>query len=516
MSKKRHNEGRRRFVKGVGAVGGSALLGTTGAVTTQLVRAAGHSRVTYGMGTVPTSADTMDPVYRTSGSDGIYNAAVYEALVHRDPSLTPRPVLAESWSANATGTEWTFKLREATFHNGKPFVAADVVSSYKRLLDPDTGSPGASNLAAVDPDGIVAVNDRTVRFKLTEPDVDFPNTTVFSQNMIAPEGSGPELSTNPIGTGPFKADGFTPGEISNRFVRHENYWNPGKPGVDELDIVGIGEREARVAALLSGQIDIAAQLNPASLGSLEGNSDYKIINNNVGTSTIAYCQTDTAPFDNNDLRLAIKYATNRQQMLDLYYQGRGALMNDTPIPGFIFGGLETIRERSLAKAKEHLDKAGYPNGIDLTFEYAKYTNEDQWATIWQAGLAEAGIRLTLEQRPTDGYWGDVWLQDGHPFAYSGWNVRPTHAALGLWYVSTASWNESRFKSETFDANYAKAKATVNDAERIKLYHACIKEVQDHAGHFVPFIQAFMDGTSSKVNGWTPTAGSNDFGSIVIG
>ena len=88
--------------------------------------------------------------------------------------------------------------------------------------------------------------------------------------------------------------------------------------------------------------------------------------------------------------------------------------------------------------------------------------------------------------------------------------------MGLWYVSTASWNESRFKSETFDANYAKAKATVNDAERIKLYHACIKEVQDHAGHFVPFIQAFMDGMSSKVNGWTPTAGSNDFGSIVIG
>ena len=517
MSKKKHNEGRRRFVKGMGAAGGSALLGTTGIVTTQMARAASHKRCAYGMGTVPTTADTMDPVYRTSGSDANYNEAVYEGLVYRNPDLSPAPGLAESWSANADASEWTFKLqRDVTFHNGKPFVAADVIYTYNRIIDPDVGSSGASNFAGIDPDGMVAVDDHTVRIKLTAPDVDFPNTTVFSQSMIVPEGAGAELSTNPIGTGAFKADGFTPGEIVNRFVKNENYWRPGQPGIDELDIVGIGEPEARVAALLSGQIDIAARLSPASLGSLEGNSDFQILQNNVGSSTVAYCQTDTPPFDNNDVRLAIKYATNRQQMLDLYYQGFGALMNDTPIPGFIDGGLPGVRERSVAKAKEHLSRAGYPDGIDLTLEMAKWTNEDQWATIWQAGLAEAGIRVEIQQRPTDGYWGDVWLQDGHPFALSGWNVRPTHAGLGLWYVSTANWNESRFKSETFDANYAKAKATVNDAERIKLYHACIKEVQDHGGHFVPFIQAFMDAASSKVSGWTPTVGAMPYGKIVMG
>ena len=190
-------------------------------------------------------------------------------------------------------------------------------------------------------------------------------------------------------------------------------------------------------------------------------------------------------------------------------------MNDTPIPGFIDGGLDEVRELNVKKAKEHLSKAGYPNGIDLKFEFAKFTNEDQWATIWQQQLAQAGIRIELQQRPTDGYWGDVWLKDGHPFAYSGWNVRPTHAALGLWYVSTANWNESRFKSKTFDANYAKAKATVNKEARKKLYHACIREVSDHAGHFVPFIQSFIDSTTKNLSRHQPTAGSLSFKEIIL-
>jgi len=507
---------KRDFIKLMAYVSGSGIIASTGMIKTKKVRASSHNKCSFGMGSVPTTADTMDPVFRTSGSDGIYNYAVYEGLVRRGPDLTPGPELAESWSSNNDGSIWTFKLRqEVTWHNGKPFVAADVIHSYKRIIDPEVGSPGASNFAGIDPNGMIALDDHTVQIKLKAPDVDFPNTTVFSQSMIVPEGSGKELSTNPIGTGAFKAEGFMPGEIINRFVKNENYWGDG-PYIDELDIVGIGEREARVAALLGGQIDIASQLNPSSMGSLQGNSKFKIQENKVGTSTIAYCHTDTPPFDNNDLRLAIKYATNRQQMLDLYYQGKGALMNDTPIPGFIEGGLDVVRELNIKKAKEHLSKAGYPNGIDLKFEFGKFTNEDQWATIWQQQLAQVGIRIELQQRPTDGYWGDVWLKEGHPFAYSGWNVRPTHAALGLWYVSTANWNESRFKSETFDANYAKAKATVNKRERIKLYHACIREVADHAGHFVPFIQSFMDATTRKVSGHQPTAGTLSFNKISLG
>lgn len=205
-------------------------------------------------------------------------------------------------------------------------------------------------------------------------------------------------------------------------------------------------------------------------------------------------------------------------MLDLVVQGRGTLMNDTPIPSIIEGGLPgPPREHNVEKAKELLSMAGYPDGIDLTFEFAEFgAFENPWATVWQQQLAEAGIRIELDSRPTDTYWGEVWLQDGHPFAMSGWNVRPTQAGLALWYKSDADWNETRFKSESWDALLAQARATVNKDERIKIFHQLQQQVVDEGSQFVPFMQSFIDATRSNVSGWVPSAGKAVYSTIDIG
>ncbi|MBV7333719.1 hypothetical protein KFU94_36905 [Chloroflexi bacterium TSY] len=305
---------RREFTKLMGIASGSALLTgcAAGSVPAEVAAPQDSSQAPavqtlktarIAMDASVTSADTLDPAYRTSGTDGVLQAAFYEGLVSRDPSLTPIPELAESWEPNEDGSEWTFKLREGvTFHDGKPFVAADVVYTYQRLIDPDVGSPGASNFSALTPDGIVAVDDHTVRIRLTQPDVDFPNTTVFSQSLIVPEGAtNDDLATSPMGTGPFKLEGFVPGETTTTASKYEGYWRPGEPKVDVLEILSIPEAEARVAALQGGQVDIIMRTPPTKLDALESDPGIALVENLIGTSIVAYCHADTPPFDDNNI-----------------------------------------------------------------------------------------------------------------------------------------------------------------------------------------------------------------------
>lgn len=457
----------------------------------------------YGYHAATTSADTLDPAYRTSSTDGLFQTLVSEQIVRLDENLTPTPHLAERWEANDTGTEWTFHLREGvTFHNGKPFVAADVVYTFQRLLDPDVASPGAGGLPGLEPDGLTAPDDYTVVMRLTQPNVDWPEAITNSHTRIVPEGAtNADLAAQSLGTGAYRIDEFIPGEISTVFERNENYWQPGFPKVDFMEVIAIGEAEARLAAIRQGQVDILSEVPLASVDDLEADPDIEIVTNPIGSSSVAYCQIDVPPFDNNDLRLAIKYATNRPQHSDLVYGGRAHHMNDIPLPGLIRFGLGGAREHNLAMAREHLSRAGYPDGIDLTLTMAEMQDWTVWCPVWQQQLAEAGINMELNVTPADTYWGDQWLSA--PFAMTGWNVRTVDHGLGLWYHSEAEWNETHWRSEEFDADLAAARSTTDEAERTRLYHKMQQQIIDEGGHFVPTMYGFFSAVRAGVTGWQP-------------
>ncbi|MDE0160895.1 MAG: ABC transporter substrate-binding protein [Acidimicrobiaceae bacterium] len=457
----------------------------------------------YGYHAAATSADTLDPAYRTSSTDGLFQGLVSEQIVRLDENLTPTPHLAERWEANADGTEWTFHLRDGiTFHDGKPFVAADVVYTFQRLLDPDVASPGAGGLPGLEPDGITAPDDRTVVMRLTQPNVDWPEAITNSHTRIVPEGAtNADLAAQSLGTGAYRIDEFIPGEISTVFERNENYWQPDLPKVDFFEVITIPEVEAQLAAIRGGQIDILSRAPAAQLDALDAEPDIMVISNPVGSSSVAYCQIDVPPFDNNDLRLAIKYATNRPQHNDLVYGGRAYQMNDIPLPGLIRFGLTGSREHNLAMAREHLSRAGYADGIDLTLTLASMEDWIEWTQVWQQQLAEAGINVELNVTPADTYWGDQWLSA--PFAMTGWNVRTVDHGLGLWYHSEAEWNETHWADEQFDADLAAARSTTDEAERTRLYHKMQQQIIDEGGHFVPNMFPLSSAVRVGVTGWQP-------------
>jgi len=256
---------------------------------------------------------TLDPAFGNNDNDAARASLVFERLVIPDASFSPQPQLAVSWKPDETGQVWTFALRTGVaFQDGTPFTANDVVYTYRRLLDPKLGSPAAAALSQVDPDGIRAVDDHTVEFKLRSPAVEFPLLIANRFTYIVKAGQTSEqLRAAGIGTGPFRVEHFVPGEEPSVYVRNEHYWQPGRPHVDRVELRGIAEESSRVAALLANQVDIVLELPLRSLQRLEGNKDVTIQSARTSDWYGLAAFSDVPPFDDVRVRQALKLVVNR-------------------------------------------------------------------------------------------------------------------------------------------------------------------------------------------------------------
>jgi peptide/nickel transport system substrate-binding protein len=453
-----------------------------------------------------TSADTADPHLSNTTHDGRLAAMVYEALTGYDESLKPVPWLAESWAPNEAGDEWTFTLREGvTFHDASPLTPADVVYSFRRILDPATKSAAAGVLTFLDPDGIEAVDNRTVRFKLKERVADLPGSLITKQSFIVKEGAtGDELRTRANGTGPFRLEKFTPGQGPTIFVRNEKYWQPGSPKVDVVELSAIIEPASRVAALERGQVDIIEDPPGTDLPRLESGPDTAVVVERKGLGTHMAMMIDVPPFDDNRVRLAMKYVMDRDQMIQLVAQGYATPLNDIPVAPFVQYGLPgPPRPRDLEKARALLAEAGYADGLEVKLATSDIEPRFiETATAYKAMAAEAGINVEVDVRPADTYWDEVWLKE--PFVLTDWLARPTEAMLALVLLSNAAWNETHWRRPDWDKRFFEARRTLDEAKRTALFHELQQEVVDEGGYLSPYMANTVRGIRKAVTGFKPT------------
>lgn len=156
---------------------------------------------------------------------------------------------------------------------------------------------------------------------------------------------------------------------------------------------------------------------------------------------------DTAPFDANELRLALKYAINRQDMVDKILRGFGGVGNDFPINAAypLFDASIPQREFDLAKAAEHYKASGHDGSpILLRVADGAFPGAVDAAALFQQSAQAAGIPLEIKREPNDGYWSEVW--NVQPFCASYWGGRPVQDQMYTTaYLSTADWNDTRWK-----------------------------------------------------------------------
>ena len=192
---------------------------------------------------------------------------MYEPLVMNDQKGEIHPWLAQSWTANANSSQWTFKIRQGVkFHDGKELTAEDVVWSAKHIMNPANGAAGQGQLSA-NVREVVALDKYTVKFTLPGPRGLFPEILSNTSTLhIAPAKSmatGQQEMVGgapPPGTGPFKFKAWIPGQEIN-VVRHEDYWG-GAPYLEGVRFRVITETNSRAAAIQAGDIDVSERLGP--------------------------------------------------------------------------------------------------------------------------------------------------------------------------------------------------------------------------------------------------------------
>jgi len=415
-------------------------------------------------------------------------------LVRKNLDGVTSPELATEWSANADATEWTFKLRKGIyFHDGSAFDAPDVKYSLERVKDPDIGSPAKKSMSSVT--DIEIVDAHTVKMKLNTSFADFPLLLTDYRLRTIPEGSGDTIGQTGIGTGPFMVDKFDP-EGTTVLKANPEYWE-GAPGVAEVHVIAIPDGEARVQALLTGQIDMNRYVPFSQKRIFDNNPKFNVSVVPTGNWRGMVMRTDTAPFDNPKVRKAVRLAVDRQELVDLVMGGAATVSCDTPVAPSDQYRLKMDCPQNISKAKNLLREAGYPNGISMTIHVS--TKEPTWPTIaevMQQQLAKANIKADIKMTPSKSYWKETWMKKA--VAMTRWNERPADSILHEAYHSGAKWNESFYKSSSFDKNLADARGELDFNKRKAAYENAQKTLWEETGTMIPYHVSKLVITSSRV------------------
>ena len=444
---------------------------------------------------------TQDPAQATQHLHITILMQTYDRLLTFGRDLTLQPELATSWEPNEDFTSYTLHLRRGVkFHHGKDFKAEDVIYTYQRLLSPEIGSSVRGSLLIIE--DMAAVNDYTVRFDLSRPNSLFLNELIAYQASIVPsEIDGEELplltdkfANQTYGTGPFMLVEQLQGERST-LVRNPNYWRQGYPYLDEMVFLVIREQAARIEALKAGDIDLMTQLDISAIPALEGEPDIRLMEVATSGWIGMPMRNDIPPFDNKLVRQAMQAATDRELIRQTAQGGRGAIAYDHPIPPNhpLFSAEAAAKVRyDPDRARELLAEAGYPDGIDVTlFTGDVGLGVTDMAVAFRQGAAPAGIRVAIEERPSDTFWGDVWSVEPFTVVWAFGGPHPSRN-LNLWYLSTSAWNSQRYQNQAFDDLVARSQAQGPEAEKesyVEIQNILIDDVPQLLVAFVPQLSA---------------------------
>lgn len=494
-----------RFIKLMSGVAFGAL--ALAGISTNALAAAGDECVKVLGYEWSGEKQSMDPADMHSGDDAYHTFAVYNRLVDIDDNFNVLPELATEWSVSADGLTWTFKLRDGVkFHSGKDFSSADVVYSFKRLLDEKTGSGARAVLEFLDADGIKAPDARTVTFTTKNPVVELPVLISNKFTNIVPDGAQQaDLRLHEDGTGPFMQEEFTPNAPVRILRKNPNYWDAGKPKAECLKITVAQEAVAAVSAIKSGEVDLMLNVDPSVIPALKDDPSVTLLETTASNSMTISMWVDTKPFDNPKVREALKAVVDRQAMVDTVLLGFGEVGADSPVP--VPNPASYTKEapkQDYELAKKLLAEGGHPDGL----KFDLYTAEGvpgmvRMAQVYAEMAKPAGIDVNVIVTPAESFWDDVWLKQS--IVTSAWSMRPPGEGLAVAYTQSAKWKETHWERPDYDALLLKANTTVDTAERMKLFQQTGELLAKEGGLILPMFVHQVLAIRKNCEGYTPRA-----------
>jgi peptide/nickel transport system substrate-binding protein len=376
---------------------------------------------------------------------------VYDTLVTYDAQFVPQPRLAASWEWSSDARRLTLKLRpNVKFHSGQPFTSTDAKFNLEHLRDPAVASPfrayaNLMRISAPEPLVLVIEYDSPVKASFDALAATFMPDPRSLDDTSAGRGF--------VGTGPFRFKEWSPGDHLT-VARNTDYWQTGKPYLDQVELRILSDRQAAQVSLETGNVDWLSGVPGLDARRLQDDASYQVMLTATG-GTFYYLGLDvTVPaLADRRVRQALSFALNRQRMVDAALTGYGRVAS-VPWPRFS-PGYDATQDATygfdLGKARQLLEAANWDPDTSLTLALpgsAPLTGAI--AQIYQADLASIGVKLVLQQLETvdflsrlpSGGFGSLWMN-----TMAGMNLSPATFLTSAFTVRVP--NTSHFDSRRY-------------------------------------------------------------------
>ena len=410
--------------------------------------------------------DSLDPHLMTSAESRSVLFNVFEGLVKPTPDGGLAPAVASSYTTSNSGDMFTFTLREGIkFHNDTPVTADDVVYSVSRVAGLDTGTPLISAFSIVE--SVTAQDDMTVTIKISEANIEF---LAYLTAAIIPRDYDAQ-ATRPVGTGPYKYVSRSPQEniVLESFGA---YWG-GPADIEKVTYRILDNAEAIMMALRSGTLDFCAHLSATQMNELSG-YDFNFVVGAMNLVQAVYLNNAVAPFDNEAVRIALSYAIDRNEIMDVLSGGLGFPVGSSMYPAFTkYFTPELAKYYSFdpEKARTLLAEAGFADGFDMEITVpSNHSPHIDTATVVVENMRAIGINASIRLVE----WG-TWISDvytGREFQSTVVGVDAsamTARAMLERFSSTNNRNFINFSDAEYDKVFEAAISSTDDAEQTRLY-----------------------------------------------
>ncbi|MGE7923040.1 glutathione ABC transporter substrate-binding protein [Viridibacillus arvi] len=430
-------------------------------------------------------ATGLDPHFITDiPSANIVYEKVYETLVTFDKERNIKPLLATEWE-QVDDLTWNFTLQEGIkYHDGSPFNADAVKTSFDRLLDPKTGSPQKDKLGMISE--IIVEDDTHVTFKLSEPYA--PLLSILASNegsILSPKSikEAPDtLATKPVGTGPFVFDSWKSGQQIT-LKRNEEYWGE-KVKIDSVEFKVVPEDATRLAMIESGEAHVSDQVPVTEIDRINGSDKLNLFRTDGLAVEYVGFNTSNAPLDNVKLRKAISYAIEREAIIEGVYNDVGTLANVAMSPK-VFGYTKDVHPYpyDVNKAKELLKEAGYDKGLKIKLLTNDRKERINVAEVIQSQLKGIGVEVEIQVMEYGAYI-DAISKGTHQMFLGGWGNATgdgDYNQFNLFHSASvgAPGNHFYYKNSKVDKIIEEARAEPDASKRQELYKESMElEIED--------------------------------------
>ncbi len=425
----------------------------------------------------------------------------------------PRTPSFPTWlraSSRRGAKQWIFKLRRGlSFHNGKNITADDVVATYNYHRAEKSKSAVKSVLKTID--DVKADGPETAIFTLKSRNADFPYIASDYHLPIYPAREGEGISWQKgESAGPYVLEAFEPG-VTVKAKRNPNYHKSNAAWFDEVEMLSILDVAARTSALTAGDVHYIDRCDLKTLDLLKQDAKLKITDLTGFGHYVAPMNVTVPPFNNVDVRLALKWAVNREEILKKVLLGHGTVGNDNPIAPTMKYAINPapVHSHDPQKARFHLGKAGLSSlKVNLSAADVAFAGAVDAAALMREQAKACGIDINIVREPDDSYWDNVWMKK--PWCLSYWGGRPTADWIFTYgYAADAAWNDTFWKHPRFNELLLAARAETDESKRAGMYVEMQQLVHDDGGNIVLMFNNFVSAHSTALTNSSEIAGNYD-------